>query len=157
MSNKVYVIADLHFGHTNVALRRGFYSVEEHDQHIIETWNETVNKYDTVYILGDISMEKKRYYTWLDQLKGYKKVILGNHDVPRHVPELLKYVNFVCSSFLYKERLLLTHIPIHPSEMYRYEKNIHGHLHDKEIDDPRYICVSCEVVNYTPKLLTELL
>ena len=85
-------------------------------------------------------------------LKGIKKVILGNHDFPQHVPELLKYVNSVCSS--YKEKnCILTHIPIHPFEMNRYRKNIHGHVHENTIDDDRYVNVSCEVIDYTPQLL----
>ena len=53
-----FIISDLHFGHRNMAFHRGFQSVEEHDQHIIDCWNNVVTKGDTVWILGDISMEK---------------------------------------------------------------------------------------------------
>ena len=150
--HKKFVISDLHLGHINMALHRGFTSVEEHDNYIISKWNSVVNKNDTVYILGDITMEKSRDYYKLALLKGIKKVILGNHDSPQHVPELLKYVNSVCSS--YKEKnCILTHIPIHPFEMNMYCKNIHGHVHENTVDDDRYVNVSCEVINYTPQLL----
>jgi hypothetical protein len=54
---------------------------------------------------------------------------------------------------------------------YRFPKNIHGHIHDKivtkdiyeygykvnTVPDDRYICVSCERVDYVPRTLEELL
>mgnify|MGYP002477993094 CR=1 FL=1 len=57
----VRFIADLHLGHTNMAIKRGFLTVEEHDEYIITQWNSVVNKRDVTYILGDITMEKKSF------------------------------------------------------------------------------------------------
>lgn len=145
----VYIISDLHFGHESMALKRGFKNSEEHDNFIIEQWNKTVLKKDTVWILGDITMEKTSHYPLLNKLKGYKKIVLGNHDKPQHVPELLKYVNSVCGITKYKG-YILSHCPIHESELIRFKKNIHGHLHEEILPDDRYVNVSCEVVNYTP-------
>ena len=34
----VRFIADLHLSHTNMSIRRGFATVEEHDEHIITKW-----------------------------------------------------------------------------------------------------------------------
>jgi calcineurin-like phosphoesterase family protein len=45
---------------------------------------------------------------------------------------------------------ILSHCPIHESEMERYYKNIHGHVHEETIKDDRYINVCCEAINYTP-------
>ena len=150
----IYVISDLHFGHKNMAIRRGFETVEEHDQYIIDQWNKVITKRDVVWILGDITMERKQGYELLAQLKGTKKVVLGNHDRPQDVPELLKYVNSVCGMVKLKG-IFLTHCPVHPSELdYRVSKNIHGHVHENSIDDPRYVNVSCENVDYTPQLLS---
>lgn len=42
--HRKFVISDLHLGHTNMALHRGFTSVEEHDDYIISKWNSVVNK-----------------------------------------------------------------------------------------------------------------
>lgn len=159
----------MHLGHANMAKRRGFSSVEEHDQHIINKWNSKVDKHDTVFILGDLTMEKDKFYHYLDQLNGFKKVVLGNHDRPNHIPKLLEHVNSVCSS--HKEAgAVFTHIPIHESELGRFGKNVHGHIHSNVITKPlklfgikildrvdrRYICVSCEQVDYTPKTFEEL-
>ncbi len=158
MSN-VYAISDPHFGHENMAKRRGFSSVYDMDAYIIDKWNSVVNKRDTVWILGDITMEKTSPYYNLDALKGVKNVVLGNHDQPQHIPELLKYVNKVCGMMnMRKHSAILTHCPIHPQELdYRFGFNIHGHVHENTLEDRRYINVSCEAVDYTPQLLTTLI
>ena len=137
---------------------RGFESVEEHDQHIIDCWNSVVTKGDTVWILGDISMEKSTEYHKLGLLKGYKKVVLGNHDMckPSHNTEMLKYVNAICGAVTNKSKgYIMTHIPIHEFELTRFKKNIHGHVHKNTINDDRYVNVSCEAIDYTPILLTD--
>jgi len=156
MSHNIYVISDLHLGHENMAKKRGFSSSEEHDNYIIQEWNKVVNKNDTVWILGDITMETTKYYHLLNQLKGIKNVVLGNHDEPQHVPELMKYVNKVCGCVKLKG-CILTHIPIHPHEIDRFKYNIYGHLHDEIINHDKYINVCCEQVNYRPVLLNDLI
>lgn len=100
-------------------------------------------------------MEKSKYYYRLDQLNGIKKVVLGNHDRPQHVKELLNYVNSVCAMINY-QGFIMTHCPIHERELIG-KKNVHGHVHEKSLDDSRYINVSCDVLNYTPILFSELL
>ena len=156
MSAQIFGIGCLHFGHTNMALKRGFETVEAHDKHIITMWNSVVKKNDVVYILGDITMEKSIHYHLLNELKGIKKVILGNHDLPQHIPALLEYVNNVCGMFDYKG-CVLTHCPIHESEMNRYRFNFHAHVHENSINHSKYINLSCEAVNYTPVLLSKYL
>jgi len=117
--------SDPHFDHRNMAIRRGFKDELEMNEFIVKSWNEVVSKKDVTYILGDITMEKSSGYKWLAELNGIKKVILGNHDQPQHVPELLKYVNNVASMKYYKNEdfgnIIFTHAPIHPCELdYRY-------------------------------------
>jgi len=161
MSAKILFISDLHLGHYNMAIRRGFENAEEMNQHIIKSWNSVVNKKDTVYILGDITMEKAADYPLLNQLLGFKKVVLGNHDKAQHIPQLLKYVNSVAGMVKFGSpygNIFLTHCPIHPSELeFGVKYNIHGHVHENTIDDIRYKNVSCENIDYKPKSLEELL
>ena len=139
-----------------MAIRRGFKTIEAHDNHIIESWNSVVNKKDTVWVLGDLTMERSQPYKLLDELKGIKNVVLGNHDKPQHIQEMLKYINKVCGSFKYKD-CILTHIPIHEREMKRYRLNVHGHLHSNGIGDARYVNVSCEQIDYKPVLLNKVI
>lgn len=170
----VRFIADLHFGHENMAKKRGFISAHEHDEFIISQWNKVVNKKDTTYIIGDITMEKSTNYAILDRLNGIKRVVLGNHDMQQHVPKLLNHVISVAGMIKKKfneQRItvFLTHCPIHPMELTRVKYNIHGHIHDLNVlkehspgnpfcqKDDRYINVSCEQINYQPKTINELL
>jgi calcineurin-like phosphoesterase family protein len=46
--------------------------------------------------------------------------------------------------------ILLTHIPVHPSELRRGVLNVHGHLHARSVGDARYVCVSLEQTNFSP-------
>jgi len=153
--SKVYVISDLHLGHCNMATKRGFKDVLSHDNHIIDAWNSIVTKRDVVWILGDITMEKTQGYELLNKLNGVKKVVLGNHDKPQHSSKLLEYVNHICGCVKLKG-CILTHIPIHESEVDRFLLNIHGHIHDKIIPDLRYVNVCVENVDYKPVLLDKL-
>lgn len=167
---KVRFIADLHLGHVNMAKHRGFQDEFYHDEHIVDSWNSVVDKRDLTYILGDVTMENSKSYPILNRLSGRKIVIMGNHDRPQDIPELLKYVDKVGGMINYKG-IWLTHCPVHESELeYRVSKNIHGHIHEKEVmkkiysngvaslhlKDERYFCVSCERVEYKPKTLEEL-
>lgn len=144
----IHLYSDPHFNHNSMAIKRGFSSSKEMDEHIIKSWNKVISKRDVTWILGDITMEKSNYEI-LNRLNGIKKVVLGNHDEPQHIPELLKYVNSVCGMFKLKN-YILTHCPIHESEINRFRKNIHGHTHDIILPDNRYINVCAEVINYTP-------
>ena len=159
--SQVRFIADLHFGHRWMSEHRGFPDVFTHDEFIVNQWNSVVNKKDVTYILGDITMASMDHYYRLDALKGRKIVILGNHDDPAHVPELLKYVDKVAGMVSYKG-IWITHCPVHPMEMaYRVKKNIHGHIHEKivmldGVPDDRYYCVSGEHVDYKPQTLIQL-
>ena len=56
-------------------------AIAKHDQWLINKWNETVRKQDTVYFLGDFCLKNKEYTeNILRQLKGKKFLIRGNHD-----------------------------------------------------------------------------
>ena len=146
--SKVFIISDPHFGHEKMAIKRGFSSSEFHDEYLIAAWNDVVSKRDLVWVLGDVTMEKKNYAI-LDRLNGVKKVVGGNHDLPQHSEELMKYVASISGMVNYKG-FALTHCPIHPSEVTRFRGNIHGHVHEESLNDYRYVNVSCENVNFKP-------
>lgn len=165
MANKYY-IADLHFGHRAMAVKRGFQDEDEMFEVIKENWNNKIKKQDVIYILGDVVMERRRYIKLLGELKGQKILILGNHDRPQDTPEYLKYCIKVTGMVKYKS-MFITHCPIHPMELdYRVKLNLHGHIHEKSVmkkflgipykKDKRYVCVSCEHVDYTPQSLEKL-
>ena len=170
----VWFIGCLHIGHKWMAQHRGFTDEFYHDEKLIDTWNSVVRKKDLVWILGDVTMETAKHYHQLDRLKGRKKVVLGNHDLPEHTRELLKYVETAAGVVDYKG-FVLSHVPIHPNEMGFCRGNIHAHIHENKLhevviqeryDDPgykhkptlcKYLNVDAHLLNYRPMSLDEVL
>ena len=78
-------MADLHFDDDIVNKlmdKRGFETVEEMNEYMINQWNSVVQKRDEVVILGDFIMSKdvKRAKEIILRLHGKKFMVLGNHD-----------------------------------------------------------------------------
>jgi calcineurin-like phosphoesterase family protein len=165
-----FVIADTHFCDLDMCTLlkkdghplRPFSSVEEHDETIIANWNKVVPKDAKVYVLGDVASGKKGIEK-VGRLNGSRKILIaGNHDIFGS-SEYLKYFKDIRATHRLENGILMSHIPVHPSSFGKAHKvNLHGHIHDKRvmlggfnpmglsIIDPRYFCVSCEHINYTP-------
>ena len=141
---KVFMISDLHLGHENVLKfgDRSFESIEHMNEAAVVAWNSVVTKRDKVFVLGDIAWSDAalKFY---GQMYGNKVLIMGNHDNKFPLRTLSKYFSSIHGALRYKE-CILTHIPIHPSEFFRWRYNIHGHLHGNKINDPRYINVNVD-------------
>ena len=156
--SRVFFISDPHFGHKNLQDLRGKPS-EEIDDLIITNWNKTVSKRDTVYLLGDITMEKpKLIQYYLSQLSGDIRVVGGNHDL-KNTSLVLQEMGIPIMGCLEYKGFICTHIPIHPSELHGYYRgNIHGHIHNLSIDlGSEYFNVTCEHINYIPIEFTTIL
>lgn len=158
MSRNLF-IADTHIGHSGISnkFRKMFSSDEEHDAVIIENIRFEIKKRDTLWILGDSVMKSDKFNMFSDIFNStmVTNIILGNHchkDFPRFC---LSFPNVNVFGLQKKFGFWLTHAPIHPDELYR-GLCVHGHLHDKVIDDPRYFGVSCEQVGYKPISLTDI-
>lgn len=151
-----YHTADLHLNHARLIdptgtqpHRRTFSCIEEHDQTIEDNWNSLVTKHDKVFVHGDVTFQMGGFDI-LHRLKGFKVLIKGNHD---DLFPLYKYADVfddIQGALKYHGNLLLSHIPIHESQMSRFKANIHGHLHSDVLPDPRYLCVSLEQTAFTP-------
>lgn len=185
MSGPTWVIADPHFGHSNINLfarndgtplrpwgrvledgeimsdEEKMRRCNEMDEALVDNWNSVVSPTDRVYLLGDIAMNKQGYMKCVPKLNGRKVLVKGNHDelklsvYSQHFDDIR-----ACAA---KHGFIMTHIPIHPESLARWKVNIHGHLHYNKVllpdgtPDTRYQCVSVEHINYTPKLLDEVL
>ena len=70
--NKIYFTADLHFGHSNIlkhSPKRPFsdtVDIVAHDEWLLDLWKSTVDKRDTVYILGDLTFLKSEKTAWAE-------------------------------------------------------------------------------------------
>jgi calcineurin-like phosphoesterase family protein len=154
----IWIVSDTHFGHANILkfkdkddnlIRPNFSSVEEMDEHMIDSWNSVVKDGDIVYHLGDVYFGDLGQC--LNRCRGRKRLILGNHDDGKD-PELQRSFGKIMMWRMFPEfGLVLTHVPVHESSLgIKAHKNVHGHLHQNLINDPRYINVSVECINYTP-------
>ena len=80
---KVYVISDEHFDHKNIIYmtRNSFSSLEEMNEHIINSHNNIVDPDDIVIILGDFSFRTgtERLSDLVSRLNGHKYLIMGNY------------------------------------------------------------------------------
>lgn len=155
----VFFISDTHFGHENILKFekefRNFQTIEEHDEKLIENWNSVVKPNDKIYHLGDFCW-KRKYIEIAKRLNGRKCLILGNHDV-FPAKEYLEYFYDVKGVKAFGRNIVLTHVPVNPQQLeYRWQYNIHGHLHSNVLEDKRYINVSCEQINLTPIHFDEL-
>lgn len=79
---KRYFIADTHFTEDNIRRyeNRPYQNVVEMDNRMISCWNKIINEDDMIYILGDFGADEHELCI-LNQLKGVKYLVKGNHDV----------------------------------------------------------------------------
>ena len=92
MKKKIYVVADLHYGHKNIVsgvsrwdnkdATRDFESAKEMNKALLLSINETVGPYDTLIIVGDLSfVHERETMEFLNNIKCKNlEMILGNHD-----------------------------------------------------------------------------
>lgn len=148
---KTFVTADTHFGHGNIIkyCNRPYGSVQQMNESLINNWNRTVSKDDTVIFLGDLAF-RGRDTDWLNRLNGNIIRVRGNHDYSGRDEFDMDYEG---------ENIHFTHWP-EAQTVSSGKWNIHGHKHDKGqlVDiNRRSMCVSTELTAYKPIELRELL
>lgn len=177
--SEVFFISDTHFGHRGILEFsetkpfRPFATIEEHDAELVRRWNGVVAPRDTVWHLGDFCFGERNLEI-AGRLNGNKKLVMGNHDMYA-TEDYLRYFTRLAGIVEYKG-LVLSHSPLHESQLARWYMNVHGHLHagrvmrsrqtvlpgtgrpgkylptiiEESTPDPRYVNVSCEMIDLTP-------
>lgn len=144
---KYFFTSDLHFHHRNIVkfTNRGIDTTQEnHDQWLIELWNSTVSKSDTVIHLGDFSFHKDANQTIyvLNQLNGQIHLLKGNHD---YSDNFKKYASNKVTIHEYlektfdingkKQKIVMFHFPIGSfHQQSRGSWHLHGHSHGNYMD-----------------------
>lgn len=148
MKEKIWLTSDTHFNHNNkeIWLPRGFESVEEMNDKIIENWNSVVGREDIVYHLGDVALgPKESTCEHISRLNGKLILITGNHD-PQDRVELYKELENVSHAGMYatllkvgKYSFYLSHYPTFTANNEKKKKlsehiiNLYGHTHQKDL------------------------
>ena len=146
---KIWFTSDLHFCHDKdfIYKPRGFNSISEMNNTIINNFNEVVNWDDKLYILGDIFLNDD--YKGLDlltKLPGYKYVIWGNHDtnyrkelIESHLPIKITPLGFAHMEKICGQSFYMSHYPTITSNyddnskpLNRRVINLFGHTHSTE-------------------------
>lgn len=99
--SRIFITSDWHFSHDRpfVWEARGFNSVNEMNEAIIQRHNSVVNKEDTVYVLGDCCLgggSKEvliQNMELIERLNGNLIFINGNHDTDNRVAMYLACAN----------------------------------------------------------------
>lgn len=115
----VYIISDTHFEDEDCKLMDANWIEPQEHINIIK---KIVHKCDTLIHLGDVGNPK-----WLNQIKAYKVLIMGNHD--QSATKFKLYFDEIYTGPLFiAEKILLSHEPIINGSTWF---NIHGHDHNK--------------------------
>jgi calcineurin-like phosphoesterase family protein len=134
-TGSVYIISDTHFDDSDCKLMDpNWITPQEH----IEIIKQDVRKGDTLIHLGDVGNPD-----YLDELKCYKVLITGNHDV---LSKVASHFDEVYTGPLFiADRLVLSHESIQGLE--GFAMNIHGHDHASNYK-PNHINLASNVYHF---------
>jgi calcineurin-like phosphoesterase family protein len=140
----IFFYSDPHFSDAEA---NGFRANPITDEEQVKSINSVMGKKDTIIILGDIGNPE-----FLKQIKGYKVLLLGNHD--KGASFYKDYVDEVFEGpLMISHKILLTHEPVD----FKYAYNIHGHDHSKTtFQDNKHLNICAEHINYKPIKLKEI-
>jgi len=158
----IFLISDTHFDHKNIIrfCRRPFRSRGHMNYALIKNWNNSIDKNDIVFFLGDMVYGRGSRHIdyWLRRLKGKIYFVNGNHEMKSRIVKfyyklIIKYNN---------KKFLLVHDPKDIPSSWR-EWVICGHHHNNRIKDhpfingrTKMINVGVELIGYSPLNINKL-
>jgi calcineurin-like phosphoesterase family protein len=126
--------------------KRGFATVEEMNEQLIENWNSMVTPKDEVFYLGDLSFEKKKPYSGtldaIERLNGTIHFYRGNHE---HIADKLNeqhpklfasyqdygHIKVYDNDTQERNRIILCHYSFQVWDSSHHGSwNLYGHSHD---------------------------
>ena len=166
-----FFVADPHFGHENIIemCKRPFSTIDEMNAEIIYNWNKKVKGNDTVYVIGDLFFKCRDPEAILKQLKGKKRLIVGNHDgswmTKINASEYFISIDTMLETSVDNHGVTLCHYPLltwrHKLKTYM----IHGHIHNDTSSDfwplicqrERVLNAGVDINGFEPVSLVELI
>ena len=109
-----------------------------HDEWLVkEIFNKWVNKRDTVFILGDLSLAKRKdAERFIDRLNGNKFLMLGNHDknidTSTRFSQITQIKDYKFARGKVDIRIALAHYPLASWDKKPHGAwNLYGHVHGR--------------------------
>lgn len=140
--SKIFLTSDTHFGHDREFIwkARGFNSVKEMNETIVQKWNDTVSAEDDVYILGDVILGDPDNIEYVKRLNGKLHIVLGNHDTAnrekmyRESSNVVEVAEVGIRLKYKKHHFVLTHYPmmtgnLEKESLKQMSLNLYGHTH----------------------------
>jgi calcineurin-like phosphoesterase family protein len=136
----VFFTADTHFSHPLVQRKRGFASIWEMNETLIERWNAVVSKGDRVYHLGDVSLGRlEETEAVLKRLNGQIYLVKGNHDC--QIERFARYFVWIKDAHYLKVGAQKIYLHHYACRVWRSSHHgswhLYGHSHGSLPDDPR--------------------
>ena len=154
---QVYFYSDPHFADDEMKyLRKNYIGDDEQVRRI----NSKIGKNDTLIILGDVGDIE-----FVKKLRGYKVLIMGNHDAGATNYKRQAYEDGIIKdnhlfdevyegALIISEKLILSHEPLN----FPYAINIHGHDHSNwSGSDLLHWNMCAEHIDYTPVCLKAII
>lgn len=141
----IYFSSDLHFCHDRefIYKPRGFNSVDEMNEAIVERFNSVLTEEDTLYLLGDEMLnDNEKGLEYLSKINAKLVFIIGNHDTDSRI-NLYKTLSNASGEILFATRLkygkyhfYLSHYPTITSNLEKESLkecmiNLYGHTHQQ--------------------------
>lgn len=140
----IWFYSDPHFSDEEMKyLRKNYIGDEEQ----VRAINSKLGKNDTIVFLGDIGNTE-----YIKKIRGYKVLIMGNHDAG--ATTYMELFNEVYEGPIFlSKKILLSHEPI----AYPFALNIHGHDHSGYSKLRLGYNVCAEHINYTPVSINQII
>ena len=178
-----YFTSDLHFNHDKpfIFKERGFETVKEMNEAIINNFNKKIGPEDSLYILGDVVIgDVEDGIGYLSRLPGKKYIIIGNHDSEAKVEMYNTVPSVTVLGYGYnykyseKKKFFLSHYPcctenfsmeeqkgkkVFTKPLAKLTINLSGHTHSKELWDNRTMSynVAVDAHNMYPVSIEEII
>lgn len=172
--SEIFFTSDLHLCHKAEFLwkPRGFNSVDEMNEAIIENWNSVVKPGDIVYNLGDsIMSDNEKGVELYKKLNGTSFMIWGNHCTDNKKNLLAERCHIVGGwyAWLIKYEKLSIYMSHYPTLTSNYDQkhfsqhvlSLHGHTHQRtnwlDPKNPFLYHVGLDSHNNTPVHIDEVI
>ena len=143
----IYFSSDFHFNHDKIIdICNRPCTRETHEEWLLNSINNVVDRKHTLYILGDVSMaNKNKTERFIDKIKCKQKhLIKGNHDNSIHNSTRFESINDI-KDFTYSKFGLNIHIVLCHYSLLSWNRSVHGswnlfgHSHCRPLEySPRY-------------------